>query len=70
MSTGAMHPGRRHDGLRRHAINAAKALLDKAPRKSPPMSARCLSNGAAANIDKSLLKELVITDTINPSGRC
>jgi ribose-phosphate pyrophosphokinase len=26
-----------------------------------------LSNGAAGNIDKSQLKELVITDTIDPS---
>jgi len=28
-----------------------------------------LSNGASANIDKSLLKELVVTDTINHSDQ-
>jgi ribose-phosphate pyrophosphokinase len=49
-------------------INAAKALLDKGAKEvAAYVTHGVLSNGASANIDKSLLKELVITDTINPS---
>jgi ribose-phosphate pyrophosphokinase len=49
-------------------INAAKALLDKgASQVAAYVTHGVLSNGAAANIDRSLLKELVITDTIQPS---
>ncbi len=48
-------------------INAAKALLDKGAKEvAAYVTHGVLSNGAAGNIDKSLLKELVITDTINP----
>jgi ribose-phosphate pyrophosphokinase len=49
-------------------INAAKALLDKGAKQvAAYVSHGVLSNGAAGNIDKSLLTELVITDTIDPS---
>jgi ribose-phosphate pyrophosphokinase len=49
-------------------INAAKALLDKGAKEvAAYVTHGVLSNGASANIDKSMLKELVITDTINPS---
>jgi ribose-phosphate pyrophosphokinase len=49
-------------------INAAKALLDKGAKEvAAYVTHGVLSNGAAGNIDKSLLKELVITDTIHAS---
>jgi ribose-phosphate pyrophosphokinase len=49
-------------------INAAKALLDKGAKEvAAYVTHGVLSNGASASIDKSLLKELVITDSINPS---
>jgi ribose-phosphate pyrophosphokinase len=49
-------------------INAAKALLEEdAKQVIAYVTHGVLSNGAAANIDKSQLTELVITDTIDPS---
>lgn len=49
-------------------INAADALLKKgAMEVAAYVTHGVLSNGAAANIDKSQLKELVITDTIQAS---
>ncbi|MDP3493189.1 MAG: ribose-phosphate pyrophosphokinase, partial [Hyphomonadaceae bacterium] len=49
-------------------INAADALLKKgATEVAAYVTHGVLSNGAAANIDKSQLKELVITDTIQAS---
>ena len=46
-------------------INAATALLDKgATEVAAYVTHGVLSNGAPSNIDKSKLKELVITDTI------
>lgn len=46
-------------------INAADALLKKGAKEvAAYVTHGVLSNGAAANIDKSQLKELVITDTI------
>src|SRR5262245_22473381 len=49
-------------------INAADALLKKGAKEvAAYVTHGVLSNGAAGNIDKSQLKELVITDTINPS---
>jgi ribose-phosphate pyrophosphokinase len=49
-------------------INAADALLKKGAKEvAAYVTHGVLSNGAAANIDKSQLKELVITDTIPPS---
>ncbi len=46
-------------------INAATALLDKgATEVAAYVTHGVLSNGASSNIDKSKLKELVITDTI------
>jgi ribose-phosphate pyrophosphokinase len=49
-------------------INAASALLEKGAREvAAYVTHGVLSNGAAASIDRSELKELVITDTIMPS---
>ncbi|MBI1341011.1 ribose-phosphate diphosphokinase [bacterium] len=49
-------------------VNAADALLDKGAKEvAAYVSHGVLSNGAAARIDKSRLKELVISDTIAPS---
>ncbi len=49
-------------------INAADALLKKGAKEvAAYVTHGILSNGAAANIDKSQLKELVITDTIQAS---
>jgi ribose-phosphate pyrophosphokinase len=49
-------------------INAADALLKNgATEVAAYVTHGVLSNGAASNIDKSKLKELVITDTIAPS---
>jgi ribose-phosphate pyrophosphokinase len=49
-------------------INAADALLKKGAKEvAAYVTHGVLSNGAAANIDKSQLKELVITDTIQAS---
>jgi ribose-phosphate pyrophosphokinase len=49
-------------------INAADALLKKGAKEvAAYVTHGVLSNGASGNIDKSQLKELVITDTINPS---
>ena len=49
---------------------AAKALLDRGARQvAAYVTHGVLSNGASANIDRSLLKELVITDTIQPSDQ-
>lgn len=46
-------------------INAAEALLKKGAKEvAAYVTHGVLSNGAAANIDKSTLKELVITNTI------
>ena len=51
-------------------INAAKALLERgASQVAAYVTHGVLSNGASANIDRSLLKELVITDTIQPSDQ-
>ena len=50
------------------SINAADALLKKGAKEvAAYVTHGILSNGAAANIDKSQLKELVITDTIQAS---
>ncbi len=50
-------------------INAAEALLkDGAKEVAAYVTHGVLSNGASANIDKSKLTELVITDTIQASG--
>ncbi|MDZ4759492.1 MAG: ribose-phosphate pyrophosphokinase [Alphaproteobacteria bacterium] len=49
-------------------INAARALLDNgAIEVAAYVTHGVLSNGAAGNIDRSLLKELVVTDTIPAS---
>jgi ribose-phosphate pyrophosphokinase len=49
-------------------INAADALLKKGAKEvAAYVTHGVLSNGAAANIDKSQLNELVITDTIQAS---
>ena len=49
-------------------INAADALLKNGAKEvAAYVTHGVLSNGAAANIDKSQLKELVITDTIQAS---
>ena len=49
-------------------INAADALLKSGAKEvAAYVTHGVLSNGAAANIDKSQLKELVITDTIQAS---
>ena len=49
-------------------INAADALLKNgATEVAAYVTHGVLSNGAAGNIDKSKLRELVITDTIHPS---
>jgi ribose-phosphate pyrophosphokinase len=49
-------------------IHAADALLKKGAREvAAYVTHGVLSNGAAGNIDKSQLKELVITDTIQAS---
>ncbi len=49
-------------------INAADALLKQGAKEvAAYVTHGVLSNGAAGNIDKSKLTELVITDTINPS---
>ncbi|MBU6319092.1 MAG: ribose-phosphate pyrophosphokinase [Alphaproteobacteria bacterium] len=51
-------------------INAAKALLESGARDvAAYVTHGVLSNGASGNIDRSLLKELVITDTIQPSDQ-
>src|SRR5215467_14287404 len=50
--------------------NAAEALLKE---KAKSVSAYCthgvLSNGAAKRVDDSMLKELVVTNSIDPDGR-
>ena len=47
---------------------AAGAARIRARRASPPISpTACLSGGAVARINKSALKELVITDSIQPT---
>jgi ribose-phosphate pyrophosphokinase len=51
-------------------INAAAKLLEHGAKGvAAYVTHGVLSNGAAANIDKSLLKELVITDTICASDQ-
>ena len=48
-------------------VNAAKALLDKGAKEvAAYVTHGVLSNGAAAISTSPMLKELVITDTINP----
>jgi ribose-phosphate pyrophosphokinase len=50
--------------------NAADALLkEKAKSVSAYLTHGVLSNGASKRIDESKLKELVVTDSIDPSGR-
>ena len=45
--------------------NAAEALIRRAPRMSTPMPAMaCLSGGAVARIQSSVLKSMVVTDSI------
>jgi ribose-phosphate pyrophosphokinase len=51
-------------------VNAADALLKKGAKEvAAYVTHGVLSNGAAGNIDKSQLKELVITDTIDPNDQ-
>jgi ribose-phosphate pyrophosphokinase len=50
--------------------NAADALLgEKATSVSAYITHGVLSNGAAKRIDESKLKELVVTNSIDPNGR-
>ena len=66
---GHLHPGRRHRRFRRHAVNAAEALLDKgATDVYAYITHGVLSGGAVARIAASKLKELVITD-FDPAHR-
>ena len=63
-----LHPGRRHRRFRRHAVNAAEALLEQGAKEVYAyITHGVLSGGAVARVGDSRLKELVITDSIQPT---
>ena len=64
-----LHPGRRHRRFRRHACERRRRAAGKGRQGSvyAYITHGVLSGGAVARVNKSNLKELVITDSIQPT---
>ena len=65
----ALHPGRRHRRFRRHAVQRRRGAARRTARSEviAYITHGVLSGGAVARIAASKLKELVITDSIQPT---
>jgi len=65
-SRGALlHPGRRHRRFRRHHLHAAEALMKAGAKEVCAYAVHgVLSGGAVARVQSSVLKSMVVTDSI------